>query len=67
MKNDMWEHYCRQEKTTLYTEKGCGCNWCDMTEEDANTPLQREIAQEYNTLIMLKKEKPLDLSTPQKG
>lgn len=26
---DMWSHFCKVEKGTIFTEKGSPCNWCD--------------------------------------
>ncbi len=37
MRQEMWEHYCRVERTEMGVGKNEPCNWCGLTEEAYNS------------------------------
>ena len=47
MRQEMWEHYCRVERTEMGVGKNEPCNWCGLTEEAYNS-LQGETKLKFS-------------------
>ncbi len=33
-KENMWDHFCKRERSKMSVGKGEPCNWCGLTEEE---------------------------------